>query len=254
MPHSSSMRTLKRVSDIRFNLEDASRRLTQVELQLEKDLDGPRVRGRLIKSRYSSTESYLLVDDLDQMARKIQLQPDTVLLTTFCTPRGYFRFRTSLQERIGDALKLGYPSELEVTQRRTALRVYFEPADEFRVLIPGSAGKETPGAAINLLVISLSSGGFSCIGELAAEEGGDERKPLLTQKQVLPEITLYLPGGGEVRASGTVKEIADAKRAVSRPGEGPLYVITFDRISTENHLRLIRYISGVENARGGLLG
>lgn len=250
MPHSSSMRTLKRVSDIRFNLEDASRRLTQVELQLEGDDNGPRVRGRLIKSRYSSTESYLLVDDLDQMAKNIQLQAETVLLTTFCTPRGYFRFRTSLQERIGDALKLGYPVELEVTQRRTALRVYFEPADEFRVLIPDGAPGKPPGSTINFLVISLSSGGFSCVGEL----DGDEDGSLLAREQVLPEITLYLPGGGEVRASGTVKAIADAKRAVSRPGDGPLYVLTFDRISTENHLRLIRYISGVENARGGLLG
>lgn len=248
MPHSSAMRTLKRVSDIRFNLEDASRRLTQVELQLGTDEDGPRIRGRLIKSRYSSTESYLLVDDLDQMSRNIKLQPDTVLLTTFCTPRGYYRFRTTLQERIGDALKLGYPAELEVTQRRTALRVYFDLADQFRVRIPGGAKEGTQGSDTELLVISLSSGGFSCIGE------GEEEEPLLVKEQALPEIFLYLPGGGEVWASGTVKEVVDAKRAMSRPSKGLLFVITFDRISTENHLRLIRYISGVENARGGLLG
>ncbi len=245
MPHSSAMRTLKRVSDIRFNLEDASRRLTQVELQVGSDENGTRVRGRLIKSRYSSTESYLLVDDLEQMARELKLKPETVLLTTFCTPRGYFRFRTTFQERIGDALKLGYPTELEVTQRRTALRVYFELAEQFRVRIPGGPTDDTRGADKELLVISLSSGGFSCVGE---GEGS-----LLAREQTLSEIILYLPGGGEVWASGTVKEVADAKRAVSRPGEGPLYVITFDRISTENHLRLIRFISSVENARGGLL-
>ena len=240
------MRTLKRVSDIRFNLEDASRRLTQVELQLLGGENGPRVRGRLIKSRYSSSESYLLVDDLDQVAKSIEMQPDTVLVTTFCTPRGYFRFETKLRERIGDALKLGYPSELQVTQRRTALRVYFELDDGFRVRIPAGAEKETPGADTGLLVVSLSSGGFSCIGQ------GDQR--LLGQGQTLPEITLYLPGGGEVMASGSVRKVADAGQAVNRPGEGLLYVVTFDRISTENHLRLIRYISGVENARGGLLG
>jgi len=246
MPHSSVMRTLKRVSDIRFNLEDASRRLTQVELQLVGEDEGLKVRGRLIKSRYSSSESYLLVDDLDQAAKAIQPKPDTVLVTTFCTPRGYFRFETTLEERIGDALKLGYPAELQVTQRRTALRVYFELDDGFRVHIPGCAVEEIPDSDPGLLVVSLSSGGFSCIGQGVRQ--------LLDMGQTLPEITLYLPGGGEVRASGSVRQVADARRAVNRPGEGVLYVITFDRISTENHLRLIRYISGVENARGGLLG
>jgi len=238
------MRTLKRVSDIRFNLEDASRRLTRVELQLVGKEDGPRIRGRLVKSRYSSSESYLLVDDIEQEARKIRLQPETVLLTTFCTPRGYFRFSTVLQERAGDAVKLSYPKELEVTQRRTALRVYFEPAEQFRILIPATAGGEPSEDDVELLVVSLSSGGFSCIGD----------ESLLVPGQVLRELVLYLPGGGEVRGSGTVRDVTDAKRAVNRPGVGHLFVVTFDRISTENHLRLIRYISGVENARGGLLG
>lgn len=245
MPHSSAMRTLKRVSDIRFNLEDASRRLTQVELRLVGSDEDQRVRGRLIKSRYSSSESYLLVDDLGQAAKSMALPPDTVLLTTFCTPRGYFRFETKLQERIGDALKLGYPAELQVTQRRTALRVYFELEEKFRVRIHAGTEEATE-TDTGLLVVSLSSGGFSCIGQ-------GNRQPL-EEGQLLPKITLYLPGGGEVRASGSVREIVDAQQAVNRPGEGLLYVVTFERISTENHLRLIRYISGVENARGGLLG
>jgi hypothetical protein len=238
------MRTLKRVSDIRFNLEDASRRLTRVELQLVDENNGPRIRGRLVKSRYSSSESYLLVDDIEQGARKVRLQPKSVLLTTFCTPRGYFRFRTELQERAGDAVKLSYPLELEVTQRRTALRVYFEPAEQFRVRIPARPGDGPSDDDVELLVVSLSSGGFSCIGD----------EPNLVPGQSLSELVLYLPGGGEVRGSGTVREVTDARRAVNRLGVGHLFVVTFDRISTENHLRLIRYISGVENARGGLLG
>lgn len=245
MLHSSEMRTLKRVSDIRFNLEDASRRLTRVELRVADGAEESQVRGRLIKSRYSSSESYLLVDGLDNAAKAIRLQPDTLLVTTFCTPRGYFRFQTTLQERIGDALKLGYPSELQVTQRRTALRVYFEVTDKFRVNIPGAAGSDASKMENWFLVVSLSSGGFSCL-----EDGV---RPLLAQGQTLPEIMLYLPGGGEVNASGSVREVTDARKAVHRPGKGLIYVITFDRITTENHLRLIRYISGVENARGRLL-
>jgi len=243
MVQSSEMRTLKRVSDIRFNLEDASRRLTLIELVPAADRDGPRIRGRLIKSRYSSAESYLLVDDLDRTSRQVAMPPDVELLTTFCTPRGYFRFRTRLDERIGDALKLAYPTELEVTQRRTALRVYFEPKERFRVRVPEEA---MGGCTDELLVISLSSGGFSCIGPAGRQ--------LFEPGQKLPEITLYLPGGGEVRASGAVREVTDALNSVNRPGEGQLYVVTFDRITTESHLRLIRFISGVENARGGLLG
>ncbi len=246
MPHSSEMRTLKRVSDIRFNLEDASRRLTQVQFRMADGEDGPRARGRMIKSRYSNSESYLLVDDLDRAARSIQLEPGAVLVTTFCTPRGYYRFQTTLQERIGEALKLSYPLELQVTQRRTALRVYFDLADEFRVSIPSVAAFAPEDDDHGLLVVSLSSGGFSCIG-------GSSSK-MLDQGQVLPELTLFLPGGGEVVASGLVKEVTDAGRAVNRPGEGLLYVVTLDRVSTENHLRLIRFISGVENTRGGLLG
>jgi len=245
MSRSRALRKIRRISDIRYTLEEAARLRAPCELQMEKG--GARVflRGRLVRARYSRGESYLEVNELDAAPSARVFPGEAGITLCLSTPRGFYRLLTTCLELKSDSLRLSYPTEVEVTQRRETPRVHFHPEEAFEVFVGGEEVIEA-GSAPRALVVSLSAGGFGCVHWTAGREPGLGDR--------LPRLTLFLPGGGEVVASGVVREVVDAAQSTLPAGEGQLRMIVFDVISPENQLRLIRFISGMETARGGRRG